>query len=327
MAAGDQVKLSSESLQPMGEIPRAVSAYDAPEVRATGVSAASDVWALGMTLIEVLTQRAPDAERLKTSGPQIEQAIPEPFRGIAQRCLQLDPPRRCGMREIRDRLEGNWASPTTAPTEPVASRQPTAANWKRWIIPAMIVPVVIVLLLWSHFSHAPTAVETATAPPPTGQTGSAQPSQPSEAHPSSTQLPSAQTSSPQPAPLREGANATVSPSSPEEPRSTEKTVANDEIVERVMPQVSRSAQRTINGKIKVHVKVKVDATGKVTQATLKDAGPSKYFARVALEAAERWKFAPTQPQEHDQDTNKVREWILSFVFTRSRSEATVARAR
>lgn len=38
LAAGDQVKLSSDSLRPAGEIPATVSAYDAPEALGEGIT-------------------------------------------------------------------------------------------------------------------------------------------------------------------------------------------------------------------------------------------------------------------------------------------------
>ena len=85
-----------------------------------------------------------------------------------------------------------------------------------------------------------------------------------------------------------------------------------------MPQVSPSARRTISGKIKVRVRVQVDAAGNVTEAKLKESGSSKYFARVALEAARRWKFAPAPAASRD--------WTLLFAFTRARTEMSAARA-
>ena len=98
------------------------------------------------------------------------------------------------------------------------------------------------------------------------------------------------------------------------------TATTDEIVERATPQVSPSARRTISGKIKVRVRVGVDATGNVTEARLRDAGSSKYFARVALEAARRWKFSPAPDGTR-------REWTLLFAFTRGRTEMSANRAR
>ena len=70
MAIGDELKLSSDALLRAGEsadsTPDAhVDAYDPPESApgfvppAKGVSPAGDVWSLGMTLVEVLTQHLP----------------------------------------------------------------------------------------------------------------------------------------------------------------------------------------------------------------------------------------------------------------------------
>ena len=101
-----------------------------------------------------------------------------------------------------------------------------------------------------------------------------------------------------------------------------KTAASgDEIVERVMPDISASARRTISGKIKVRVRVRVNARGDVEEATLKGAGPSRYFAHKAVEAAEKWKFAPAG------GGGPNREWMLLFVFSRSRTDVVAARAR
>ena len=65
MAVGDQVKISSDGLCGAGESMRVLCQpgdYAAPEIAAGGnMSPPSDVWSLGMTLVEALTQRAPAA--------------------------------------------------------------------------------------------------------------------------------------------------------------------------------------------------------------------------------------------------------------------------
>jgi hypothetical protein len=45
------------------------------------------------------------------------------------------------------------------------------------------------------------------------------------------------------------------------------------------------------------------------EETLEKPGPSKYFARLATEAARKWKFVPAG--NHDS-----RQWLLQFEFTR-----------
>jgi len=87
-----------------------------------------------------------------------------------------------------------------------------------------------------------------------------------------------------------------------------------------MPNVSRSARDTIHGTIKVRVKVAVDPSGNVQNATLISPGPSKYFARQAMEAAQQWKFVPAQGQD-------PRTWIVRFGFKRSGTEAALEPAK
>jgi TonB family protein len=93
------------------------------------------------------------------------------------------------------------------------------------------------------------------------------------------------------------------------PEVSQPTIAaNDEIVRQVLPNVPRSARDTITGTIKVGVKVSVDRQGNVSDAELTNSGPSKYFARLAMEAAKKWQFQPTQ---------NAKSWLLRFEFRRS----------
>jgi protein TonB len=58
--------------------------------------------------------------------------------------------------------------------------------------------------------------------------------------------------------------------------------------------------------------VKVDSNGAVSNARLESAGPSRYFANAALQAARRWRFKPAQVNGEDVPS----EWILRFEFSR-----------
>jgi protein TonB len=77
-----------------------------------------------------------------------------------------------------------------------------------------------------------------------------------------------------------------------------------------IPDVSAGARATIRGRIQVAVRVTVDGAGNVTDAALTHPGSSKYFARLATDAAKKWKFAPA----NDQDPRKR---LLIFEFSRS----------
>ena len=76
-----------------------------------------------------------------------------------------------------------------------------------------------------------------------------------------------------------------------------------------MPSISRSARETIQGKIKISVRVTVDSTGKVVDHAFEYAGPSRYFERKVGEAAGKWRFGPAPGQN-------TRYWVLHFELTR-----------
>jgi TonB family protein len=76
-----------------------------------------------------------------------------------------------------------------------------------------------------------------------------------------------------------------------------------------IPDVPSHARATIRGHIKIAVRVTVDRSGNVVSEVLENRGPSYYFARLASEAARKWKFAPA-------DDQAVRKCLLRFDFSR-----------
>src|SRR5260221_11434698 len=92
LAVGDEVKLSSDALSIGGErrgSSRATNAYDPPET-AGAISTAVDVWPMGMTVIEVLTQRLPVWKRTRPSAREAPGAVAGPFGAIARQCCQAE---------------------------------------------------------------------------------------------------------------------------------------------------------------------------------------------------------------------------------------------
>jgi TonB family protein len=87
-----------------------------------------------------------------------------------------------------------------------------------------------------------------------------------------------------------------------------------------IPDVSRRTRDSIRGHIKVAVRVTVDSSGNVVDETLENPGPSKYFARLATEAARKWKFAPAGNRDS-------RKWLLQFEFTRGGTTGHAATPR
>ncbi len=103
--------------------------------------------------------------------------------------------------------------------------------------------------------------------------------------------------------------------------STELTPGH--VVHRILPDIPRSASATIWGTVRVNVKAIVDASGAVTTAELESVGPSKYFARLSVEAARQWQFDPAK--ENGQAVGSV--WLLRFGYTNRGSTVSPAQVQ
>jgi len=88
--------------------------------------------------------------------------------------------------------------------------------------------------------------------------------------------------------------------------------ARGEVAQQVLPDILDSARKSIRGTVRVRVKVDVDHSGNVEGAELESRGPSKYFAREALQAAQLWRFRPASVS----GKGVLSSWILQFEFTR-----------
>jgi TonB family protein len=118
---------------------------------------------------------------------------------------------------------------------------------------------------------------------------------------------------------------TIKQAPPAEPESTAPApppattgTAKGEVLNRVMPDVSRQASNTIHGTVTVVVRETVDPSGAVTGAQFASHGPSAYFARIAMESARNWKFkAPVQNGQAVAST-----WLLHYKFKRGGVDVT-----
>jgi TonB family protein len=85
--------------------------------------------------------------------------------------------------------------------------------------------------------------------------------------------------------------------------------ASPSAVHEVIPEVPRRARQTIHGQVRVAVRVIVDPEGTVLAALVDQPGPSRYFERLAIEAAKKWTFPPA-------DTQAQRLKLVRFEFSR-----------
>ena len=276
LVTGEQLKLSSDGLcRPGAPISSQTSPYDPPEAPNEGLTLAGDVWSLGQTLVETLTQRLPTwTDRLR-SEPTVPDKAPEPFAEIAKRCLVRDPRSRWKISEIANRLSAPSSAtreqPKTKPMVEAAKPQKGTNNWLYAIpVAAMIGIIVLLASLMPHKSTEPAA-----APAKTTQSARTVARTPARAE--------AETATPDASDVKQ-------------------------VIRQVVPDVPDKALRTVTGRLKVSVRAHVDQSGNVERAEFASAGPSRYFANLAIQSAREWTFAPSQT---------AKTWLLQFTFTRS----------
>src|SRR5579863_7905871 len=280
LASGEQLKVSSDGLCRAGESldgPGIQDAYDAPEnVRGIlpapqPMSPASDVWSLGMTLVETLTQKLPAARTAERQVPQLPRSLQEPFLDIARHCLQLQPQSRWTVAQITARLEGRAPIPqpqsipldVRAPLPAVQSAARASrplAKRRSYMVPVAVgsaLALAAVLagtkLMRRHAdaSQVPVAsVEQPVAPPvpkqaPPPKERAAKPYRPTVAE--EDQTPKAPVPVPaliHPETMHEEETNTVA-------RIPAGSLAHGEVAHQVSPEVLQSARNSIRGTVRV----------------------------------------------------------------------------
>lgn len=298
----NEVKLSSDGLLAAGKPAQesfSSDLHNAPEISFGPVTPAADVWSLGVTLVEALTQQLPIWDAAADSEAEVPASLQSPFAEIVGKCLRTDPARRCTLEEIRRMLEGKTPLVDQPAATPIPHTSPAPQPPRRIAEPAArpkipLVPLIVgfVLLVAIIVGLAMRSRKTDTAPVQTEtikQAPAAEPESRPESSPAATE-PSPGGSSPA------------------------------EVIDRGIPDVPRSASNTIHGKVSVAVRVTVDETGAVSNAELASRGPSAYFARLALESARNWKFKPAQ--QNGKPVASV--WVLHYEFRRDGTDVKPA---
>jgi TonB family protein len=285
MAVKEQLKISCDGVLAAGErsAPSQTTVYDAPEISIGSASPASDVWSLGVTMVEALSQRAP-VGREKLFLPN---TVPPHFADIARHCLVRDPQSRWTLQVIAAQLQSpRETRGVTTAEEFVAGDTQTTKSSRRYLIPTIVVSVLLLTMLAGPrlFRNQPRTQSAQITSERSSNTNNIEPSPP--------------------------------PVKSEPERSSGNGIVPGSVLHQVLPAVSQSARNTIEGKVRVRVKLAVDESGNVTEASFLLPGPSKYFARLAMQASRDWKFTP--PQANGQPAPS--EWVLKFAFGRAGTE-------
>ncbi len=302
MVVEDRLKLPVESVRRAGKFrgPGArPSGYDAPELDLSSLSPAADIWSLGITLVESLTQTPLRWDRSTKSEPVISSEISQPFADIARAALRYDPAKRASLQELRSLLmsEGSPQEPANEfdPVGPAAITEQTQmtggdqSRHRMVVIGAGIILVLLVIAFFAMRSHKPERSSPSVAQSPASPAANA----------------------PAPAVTPAPANSSAAP-----PSTPSGETARGAVAQRIMPDVAASANRTIHGKVEVRVRLDVDANGAVSGARFDARGSSRYFAAKALEAAQKWTFKPAL--QNGRSVPSV--WALRFDFRRGGPE-------
>jgi TonB family protein len=322
LVVGDQLKLASDMIRRVSEgtlSANAPTVYDPPEALDGSSSTAGDIWALGVSLFEVLTRRPPSNFGEHRNTVVLPADFSPAFRDVVARCLSPRPQDRPSVTDLVA-----WAGGRSARSMPAATIQPAtlerpeprtpeaapprtvpslatpeaarpvpsmAQSLKpRALVAVMLAAVVILALGWTGVRVFRT--HRTPAAPAVSASGELLSQIPGAAAPAAAEVR---------APV--SAVFTTNPGGSDVPTPPS-------ALHEVIPDVPRSARRSLRGHIKVSVRVIVDPDGSVFAAVADRTGPSRYFQRLAVEAAKKWTFPPV-------DTASRRPMQVQFDFSRN----------
>ena len=349
----NRLALASDTIRPAAEATASIgmlSIHNPPEARDGSFSTAGDVWALGVTLCQALTQRTPLQSTERRDLVVLPPDIPPAFNDVLRRCLARNPAQRPSIADLQEWLAKGTLAPAPvvapaavvtlaerAPAAPAATAPAVVANAernhgptrlviravidpmppaqpaveRRSIVPWILGAVAVVAVGWGAVSWFRGGSQTNTRP--TEQNPAAASQQPNAPTDTQAAPPGTQGAGSLPAP----AEIPAPPATAAAPAARSAPVtASASVVHEDIPSVPAHARATIHGHVKVTVRVTIDGSGAVVSDTLVQAGPSRYFARLASESARRWRFAPT-------GSAGSRQSQIRFDFTHSGTKVSV----
>ncbi|MDY6944669.1 MAG: protein kinase, partial [Pseudomonadota bacterium] len=330
LAVNDKLKLAGDTVCRVADCASSIirpCSYDPPELQDSGPATAGDVWNLGMTLVEALTQRTPAT----AAAASLPADFPAPFADTVRRCLSPVAANRPNVLELKAHYRPTPAAPTPIPPPPapvavapaalsIAAAPPSTPKAQP-VMPSVAVSVVPAAP--SMPPVAPSAVLRTTSP---------KHSVPNQRLPlvaiavamilislgvwlglrsSDTR----QAASPPAVVLAAAPVAPAAIATPAQPTPAPATIVSAPpdmslaVLHEATPTVPPAVSRKIQGRIYVTVRVLVDPAGNVAGVLPEDPGSSRYFARLAENAAREWRFGET-------DKPGARVWLLRFEFTR-----------
>ena len=259
-----------------------------------------DLQDLVALMVQALTQQPPTFAK-NGSARSVIDGLPEPFREIAQNCTGQGGRVPWSAAELASWLQSRGEAPAAGAATPRASQPGNPRLARNAIVFALILVAVITVgsLLRNRTVEPVSAVPQPPAktsePAPIASPPPASPEAGKEKPPAATPVNPATKQVTPPAPARQPQPRRVVSDSPEQ------------VVSQVLPDITAKARRTVRGKATVVVKVAVDPSGNVTDASL-ERGGSRYFGKLAVDAARKWRFVAG-------NGDAPREWFLRFDIT------------
>jgi Protein kinase domain len=305
-----KLKLASDAVRPSGESTASIaqaSIYDPPESGDGSFLTAGDIWGLGVSMVEALTQHRPTWPNKQSATAAFPTTVPATFARIVRQCLSRSPANRPTVADLEAQIRPiprpPVLQPEHSPQQPVISIPgPVGPEERNAFTRARKSPkqrsMTLAVAVAFSVSIAAWAGLRLSGPEPASRLAALSAARAQTAE-------RAQADSAGAAPAVGSAASAPAPglAEPTEP------VASAPVIHEEVPDIPRHASETIHGRILLAVRVTIDSSGDVIHAKLERRGPSPYFARMAAEAAEKWKFAR-------EDDPSSRHWLLQFEFTR-----------
>lgn len=277
-AVNDTLKLSSDSI--------------------SAGSASEDLRALASLTVHVLTQRP-------GTDPTVIAQLPRSLAEIVKVCAGQAGHAQWPAAELADRIRSKrpLAPP---PPEPIpipgsALRGPILKGWRprpTQVAIALVTVLVGVLVVGGILKSKPdeavsaapakaepVAAVSTPAPPPVAKAPAAKPSHETP--------PPVKTEKPEPAKEAAPLAETPAPAPVKEAPPAKASAAPGQVGIQVLPEITDKARGTVHGTVVIRVRISIDASGNVTDATLLPTS-SHFLGKLSVEASKKWHFAPSE---------------------------------
>jgi TonB family protein len=269
-----------------------LAVQDALKISSDTISAGesgADLRALAATLLQALTQQ-PVTLTKGDSGKGLSKPLRPPFDEIVRNCVGGRGQEQWSAADLAGWLKSRRAASAAMPAPAAPVIRKSRLNYYVIVLALLAVAAVTFGLLRERGDR----IKSSPAQPVTS---------PAETAPSGSKAASVSSAEPPPA------KAVNRPPINEARDQRAGVRGAGPVLREVLPEIPAKARRTVHGRARVVVRVAVNPSGDVTDAVL-ETGGSRYFGKLALEAARKWRFAV-------QDSAATQEWLLRFEITRA----------